>query len=116
MALWLQAGLALLLLATGSGLQALIEYTSAAMLLSGSLTVVAVVVLRRKWPTRDRPYRAWLYPWSALFYVVCSAGVFTVALFEASTGRLSAALCLLWFAAAFGVYRLRRRREAGGGT
>ena len=40
------------------------------MVLSYFLTVVAVFVLRRKQPERERPYRCAGYPWGPALYLV----------------------------------------------
>jgi basic amino acid/polyamine antiporter, APA family len=66
-ALWLQAGWGLVLIAT-QRFEQLMNYTSAAMLITGSLTVLSVMVLRRKLPDLPRPYRTWGYPLTPLFY------------------------------------------------
>ena len=70
-ALWMQAGWAVFLIATQS-FEELVNYTSAAMLITGTLTVMAVVVLRRKMPDAERPYRTWGYPIAPLAYAASS--------------------------------------------
>lgn len=37
------------------------------------LAVFAVIILRRRQPTRDRPYRTFGYPWTPLVFVLCYA-------------------------------------------
>ena len=70
-ALWMQAGWSVFLIATQS-FEGLVNYTSAAMLITGTLTVMAVVVLRRKMPDAARPYRTWGYPVAPLAYAASS--------------------------------------------
>jgi len=67
-ALWLQAALALALIGS-RGFEQLMDYASAAMLISGSLTVAAVVVLRRKLPELPRPYRMGGFPAAPAIYI-----------------------------------------------
>jgi basic amino acid/polyamine antiporter, APA family len=38
-----------------------------------ALVVAAVIVLRFKMPTAERPYRVWLYPLTPLLYLVVAA-------------------------------------------
>ena len=59
-ALWLQALIAIALIAIN--LDQLIDYTSSAMLITGTLTVLSVIVLRRKQPDTPRPYTVTLGP------------------------------------------------------
>jgi APA family basic amino acid/polyamine antiporter len=73
-ALWLQAGWSMLLIAT-QRFEQLMNYTSAAMLITGTLTVMAVIVLRRKMPDAPRPYRTWGYPVTPLLYAISSVVV-----------------------------------------
>ena len=69
--LWLQAALAVLLAATGS-FETILSLTSLAMMVVGSLTVLALGVLRRTQPDHPRPYRATGYPWAPLIYLLAS--------------------------------------------
>ncbi|MDG5799119.1 amino acid permease [Marinilabiliaceae bacterium ANBcel2] len=70
-ALWIQALFASLLVVTGS-FHAIIEMSSIAMFITGSLTVLALFVLRYKRPDADRPYRAGGYPWLPALYLLFS--------------------------------------------
>jgi APA family basic amino acid/polyamine antiporter len=111
-ALWVQAALALVLIATRS-FEQLLGYASCAMLLSGTLTVLSVVVLRRRLPAIDRPYRlpSALYPLAPLLYAGSSALVLAVLIFERD---LSVLLAVGWFLVALAVHAIflaRRDRE-----
>ncbi|TPV97015.1 MAG: APC family permease [Myxococcales bacterium FL481] len=108
-ALWGQAALAIGLLATGSGLDRLIEYTSTAMLVTGTLAVFAVVLLRRRAPGLPRPFRTWWFPWSPLIYVSSSCAVLGLALVSRRGSDPSIYLAVVWFALAFALHRLIRR-------
>lgn len=111
-ALWLQAAWTLVLVAT-QRFEQLVSYASAAMLITGTLTVLAVMVLRRREPDRPRPYRTWGYPWTPLFYAISSVGVLLLlagrSLVTRSDGAgmdVSVALCLAWFGLALAFHRL----------
>lgn len=80
-ALWLQAGWTILLMYT-HGFEQLIDYASAAMLITGTMTVVAVFVLRRKLREAPRPYRTWGYPITPALYVLSSLAVLGVLLWS----------------------------------
>jgi basic amino acid/polyamine antiporter, APA family len=56
--------------------QALYEYMVFALLVFFAATGAAVIVLRRKFPGRARPYRTWGYPVVPLVFVVMSLAVF----------------------------------------
>lgn len=99
-ALWMQAGIAMVLILTNS-FERLMDYASAAMLITGTLTVLAVIVLRRRMPHKPRPYRIKLYPWAPLFYA-CSS--LTVLAILAIDGEPSVFLAISWFALALAFY------------
>lgn len=107
-ALWLQAGLSLLLLAAVPDLDALIDYTSSAMLITGTLTVMAVVVLRKRDPELPRPYKVLAYPWPPILYGVSSLAVLLIVVLDRDPSVLVA---VAWFAGALAWYRLRRGAE-----
>ena len=104
-ALWLQAGISLLLLICVPHLDALIDYTSSAMLITGTLTVMAVVVLRRQLPKLERPYRVLAYPWPPFFYAVSSLAVLLIVVLDRDP---SVIVAVAWFALAWAWYRFRR--------
>ncbi|MFO7566886.1 MAG: amino acid permease [Enhygromyxa sp.] len=106
LALWLQAVIALALIASPFNLDQLIDYTSSAMLITGTLTVLTLVVLRRKLPDQPRPYRASLHPLPVLGYVTSSVIVLVLVVIDRDPSVLVA---VGWFAAALVVWRLRRR-------
>lgn len=76
-ALWMQAGWATVLILTGS-FEQILQAVSLAMVLTGSLTVGALFVLRWRSPTVPRPYRASGYPWLPLLYLASNAVVIGV--------------------------------------
>ncbi|RMG96001.1 MAG: amino acid permease [Deltaproteobacteria bacterium] len=108
-ALWGQAAWSVVLLASQS-FEALMNYTSAAMLITGTLTVLAVVVLRRRDPQRPRPYRVLAYPLPPVFYAGSSILVLVL---SASKGDPSVLVGIGYFAAAWVAYGISARRRAG---
>ena len=46
--------------------ETMIDFFSATSTIFNIMTFGAIYVLRRKYPDVERPYRAWLYPWSLL--------------------------------------------------
>ena len=109
--LWAQAALSLALIGSRSFDQ-LMDYASCAMLITGTLTVLSVMVLRRRLPDLPRPYRLRLYPLAPLAYAGSSALVLGLLLVELD---LSVFLALGWFglALAFHEVVIARRGPAG---
>ena len=109
-ALWMQCGIALALLFVdlwvfGDGLDTLIAYTSSAMLITGTLTVLSVVIYRRREPERHRPYKTWLYPLPPIAYAASSLLVLLVL---ARQGDPSVWLAAGWFGGALVYHRFFR--------
>jgi APA family basic amino acid/polyamine antiporter len=111
-ALWVQAAIGVALVMTHS-FEHLIKYTSAAMLVTGTLTVLTVMVLRRRMPDAPRPYKTWGYPITPLLYAASSLfvlGVFAVRIFEDGAERdWSVLLAIAWFVGALLVHRVWKR-------
>jgi APA family basic amino acid/polyamine antiporter len=113
-ALWLQCAIALTLLASPFDLNELVDYTSSAMLITGTLTVLSVVILRRTQPDTSRPYRTSLYPLPAIGYALSSAVVLLLVVLDQHPSVLVA---VAWFAGAlllwhFVIKKRRRLDEA----
>jgi APA family basic amino acid/polyamine antiporter len=95
----LQAAMAVAMIATSS-FGALLGYIGFTLSLVAGLTVLGVVVLRRREPTLPRPYRTWGYPATPLFFVLLSAWMVAHALIEnpasswAGLATVAAALAL----------------------
>jgi APA family basic amino acid/polyamine antiporter len=83
-ALWLQGIWACLLITTGT-FEDLLNLTSMAMMITGSLTVASVYFLRRQRPDADRPYRTSGYPWFPLIYLGSSVLVIVMMVHKAFT-------------------------------
>ncbi len=113
-ALWLQAGWASILVLSGS-FEEIISLSSLAMMITGSLTIASLFVLRWRFPDRPRPYRAAGYPWLPGLYLLSSAVVIAVML-----GRAMGDTPRAWFpllglgilATAFATHRLWSHRQA----
>ncbi len=93
-ALWLQAAIAMALIVSGR-FEQLYTMVSLAMVVTGTLTVGAVFMLRRSQPDRTRPYRAMGYPWFPALYVGSSLLVIAVMVYEALSGKPGAGYPLL---------------------
>jgi APA family basic amino acid/polyamine antiporter len=106
-ALWLQAAWTILLMFTHK-FEQLIDYASAAMLISGTMTVVAVSVLRRKLRDVPRPYRTWGYPFTPALYVLSSLAVLAVLMWN---GDASVFLAIAWFVGAWLFHRVFMHRR-----
>lgn len=111
-ALLLQAGWTIVLIASQS-FEQLVNYTSAAMLITGTLTVMSVVVLRRKFPEASRPYKTWGYPWTPILYSLSSVAVLLLLTIRGMRGDgedraqdISVFLAAAWFAAALLYHRV----------
>ena len=48
----------------------IIDFFSATGTIFNILTFASIMVLRKKWPDKNRPYRALLYPWSMIVVIV----------------------------------------------
>lgn len=106
-ALWMQAAWSIVLVLSQS-FEQLMNYTSAAMLITGTLTVMAVIVLRRKLPDTTRPYRTWGYPVTPVLYGFSSLVVLSVL---ASQLDPSVFLAAIWFVGALVVHHVFMRKR-----
>lgn len=111
-ALWLQAALSSLLILSGA-FEDLLQMVSLAMVVTGTLTVGSVFVLRRSQPRLPRPYRATAYPWLPAFYVASSGVIVSIMLHEAWSGQPKAWQRLFGLGLAAGLYALHRSVLAG---
>ena len=73
------------------------------------LLIAGVIVLRRREPDADRPYRAWGYPWSTY---ICVLGWLVLALFQAVAKINTAVYAAIMAAISWPIYRnLTRSRS-----
>ena len=106
-ALWLQAALSCVLVLSGR-FEQLYTMVSLAMVVTGSLTVASVFVLRATRQSAERPYRATGYPWLPAFYVASSVLVVAVMVREAFAGAPGARQPLLGLAILIAAYLAHR--------
>lgn len=112
-ALWLQAAWASILVVSGS-FEEIISLSSLAMMITGSLTIASLFILRWRFPDRPRPYRAAGYPWLPGLYLLSSAVVIAVMLARAMGDTPRAWFPLLGLAilaAAYATHRLWSHRQ-----
>jgi APA family basic amino acid/polyamine antiporter len=108
-ALLLQQGLAVAFAATGS-FEGVLSYAGFTLTLFAMLTVLGVVVLRRREPDLPRPYRTWGYPFTPLLFVGVNAVMLALVLWERPLAGLAGALTV---AAALALGLGGPRRGAG---
>jgi len=91
-ALIAQAIISLILVAFGAGTRAgfetMVAYTAPVFWLTLLLMGIALVVLRRREPGRERPFRVPLYPLTPLLFCVASAGMLYSSVAYAGRGAL----------------------------
>jgi APA family basic amino acid/polyamine antiporter len=102
-----QAALALLLVATAS-FDTLLTYIGVTLSLSTAGTVVGVFWLRWRRPALCRPYRAWGYPATPIFFLALSLWMIGHTLSERP---IVAALAIATIAAGLVLYRLAGARH-----
>ena len=106
LALMLTASAAGLFILLGQTLEQLMETVGLFVLVTGVLSLSAVLILRRREPDTVRPYRAWGYPATTL--VALSIAVAIIAANVWSNPRHTG-YALLLVAASYPAYRLRTR-------
>jgi basic amino acid/polyamine antiporter, APA family len=108
-ALWLQTAITLVLILSPFDLNQLVDYTSTAMLITGTLTVMSVMVLRHKQPDTPRPYKVKGYPLPAIGYALSSVLVLGLVVINRDPSVLVA---VAWFAGALALWHLviKKRR------
>ena len=84
-ALWVQAFLSGLLIVSGK-FEELLAMVSLTMVVTGSITVAALYVLRRRVPDEERPYKASGYPFFPLVYLLSSLVVIADMVWSAGSG------------------------------
>jgi len=112
-ALWVQALWAIALVTSGR-FEDLLNLASLAMLVTGSLTVASLFVLRRTMAEQERPFRAFWYPWFPGLYLVASILIIAVMVARALSGEPGAWYPLLGlgiFVVAFTGHFINRNRD-----
>ncbi|MEZ0297876.1 MAG: APC family permease [Candidatus Methylacidiphilales bacterium] len=70
-AILIQCGITLCLLHLGT-MNQIMQYIQFTLTLSSTLTVIGLFVLRLREPELERPYKAWGYPVTPIFFIACS--------------------------------------------
>ncbi|MBK6425648.1 MAG: amino acid permease [Blastocatellia bacterium] len=105
--LWAQAAWTIVLMAIG-GVEDLIAYASAAMLATGSMTALAVFVLRRREPDLPRPYRTLGYPFTPAIFILSSVVVLAILGWRRDPSVL---VTIGWVVLSLAVYQILARRR-----
>jgi APA family basic amino acid/polyamine antiporter len=72
-----QGGCAVVMAATGT-FEQLLFYIGFALMIFPWMAVLGVLLLRRREPQRERPYRVWGYPLTPIFFLVAMAAIMCV--------------------------------------
>ncbi len=91
----------------------LLEYIVSVDLVSAALSVLAVIVLRRKMPDMQRPYRTWGYPLTPAIFLTLSLFVTLTLVFLAPT---TAGIGYLFALSGIPVYFIWQKRRGAGAT
>ena len=67
----------------------IIDFFSATSTIFNLLTFGAIYVLRKKWPDKDRPYRALFYPWSMIIVLLLYSAFLIITLITAFVPSLT---------------------------
>ncbi len=89
-ALWLQAAVAIAIVALLQSYPGALDFTTFAILLATSADVIALYALRARQPKLARPYRAWGYPVVPALYLVANVAIAISLLFGSTTSSLIA--------------------------
>jgi basic amino acid/polyamine antiporter, APA family len=114
-AILLQAGLALFMVVTAS-FENLLLFIGFTLSLFSLLTVAGLMVLRRRNPRADLPYRTLGYPFTAIFFILCNLWIILFSLINkpmvslAGLAAVSTGLVLYFF---FSRQRAGRARASG---
>ncbi|HEY9279061.1 MAG TPA: amino acid permease [Eoetvoesiella sp.] len=110
-ALWVQAGIALILVLIGaltrSGFATMVEYTAPVFWFFFLMTGIALFVLRKKYPQTLRPFKVPLYPLTPLLFCATSGYLLYASVRHTGVGALVGV-----FVVALGVLLLLVRRPA----
>jgi APA family basic amino acid/polyamine antiporter len=74
-AIWVQAGVACALVLLLENFPSALDFTTFGIVLATMADTLALFALRRKQPSRPRPYRAWGYPWVPMIYLIANAAI-----------------------------------------
>ena len=107
-ALFLSASVALIFILFGQTFGTVITILAFFFVANYALSFISVFVLRRREPDRERPYRAWGYPWTT-GVVLAGSVLFLVGAIASDTRNSIYALLLL--GVSYPLFRLLRRKK-----
>ncbi|HEY6122120.1 MAG TPA: APC family permease [Pyrinomonadaceae bacterium] len=107
-ALFLTAAVSLLFIFFGKTFERVITICAFFFVANYVLSFVSVFVLRRREPEKERPYRAWGYPWTTGLALVGSVLFLLGAI---ASDRTNSVYALLLLAVSYPVFRLIRKRQ-----
>ncbi|MBN1938859.1 MAG: amino acid permease [Candidatus Aminicenantes bacterium] len=107
-ALWAQTAVAGVLILTGT-FQRLVDYVLFGLVAFFAATGAALIVLRRKEPGRDRPYRLRLYPFIPLAFIAVNSAIFIALALEHPGQAVVALLLICSGGPAFFIWNARRK-------
>ncbi len=107
-ALWAQSAVAIALILTGT-FQKLIDYVLFGLVFFFAATGAAVIVLRRKAPAVERPYRLKLYPVVPLVFSAVNAAIFVALAIEQPKQAAVAAVLICSGVPAYFIWNARRK-------
>jgi basic amino acid/polyamine antiporter, APA family len=106
-ALFISAGIALLFIVFGQTFERVITILAFFFVANYTLSFISVFVLRRREPEKERPYRAWGYPWTTALALIGSV-LFLLGAIASDTRNSIYALVLL--AVSYPVFRFTRTK------
>jgi len=106
-----QAVWAVVLVVSGT-YETLLDYAMFALWISYALMVAGMMVLRRKQPLLERPYRMWGYPVTPLLFLAVAAGFLVNTLIEKPGPSLAGLLLIATGVPVYFVWRKSNRRTA----
>jgi APA family basic amino acid/polyamine antiporter len=107
-ALFLSATVAVLFIVFGQTFEKVITVLAFFFVANYCLSFISVFVLRRREPERDRPYRAWGYPWTTGLALVGSILFLSGAIASDTQNSIYA---LLLLAVSYPIFWLMKRRD-----
>jgi APA family basic amino acid/polyamine antiporter len=108
-ALFVSAAIAVLFIVFGKTFEKVITVLAFFFVANYALSFISVFALRRREPEKERPYRAWGYPWTTALALIGSVAFLVGAVAsDLGSGSWDSIYALLLLAASYPVFRLIR--------
>ncbi|MDQ2855720.1 MAG: APC family permease [Acidobacteriota bacterium] len=108
-ALFISAAVAVLFIVYGKTFEKVITVLAFFFVANYALSFLSIFVLRRREPAKERPYRAWGYPWTTALALIGSVAFLVGAIVsDLGTGSRDSIYALLGLAASYPVFRVIR--------